>query len=128
MDISELDQAVIAYFVAGPANDVNIAGRFFPYSDLQLILDDKFQIATRKFGIKVKSRSKAAAKVFVDEMIDKGGWSSKPNDFGGNMHQFQPDVFKATLKEMQASDPIVVESQGKGPEFWTEKFAALTAA
>ncbi len=127
MSQADLDQAVIAYFVAGPANDVNIAGRFFPYSDLVLILEDKFQIATRKFGVKVKARSKAAATVFVDDMIAKGGWSSKPNDFGGNMHQFQPDVFKAALKEMQANDPLVVEAQGKGPEFWTEKFSALTA-
>jgi hypothetical protein len=125
---SDLDQAVIAYFVAGPANDVNIAGRFFPYSDLLLILEDKFQIATRKFGMKVKTRSKVAATVFVDAMIAKGGWSSKPNDFGGNMHQFQPDVFRAALKEMQANDPIVQESQGKGAEFWTDKFAALTGA
>lgn len=126
--MSELDETVLAYFIAGPANDINIAGRFFPYSDLVLILEDKFAIATRKFGIKVKARSKAVATTFVDAMITKGGWSSKPNEFGGNMHQFQPDAFRAALKAMQANDPVVQASQGQAPEFWTDKFTALTSA
>ena len=127
MSLSELEQNVFAYFLATAANDLNIATRWFPYGDLLLNIDDKFSIATRKFGIKVRSNTKPAAKAFLDHMIEKGGWETKHNEYGGTMHQFNANTFRNELKALQASNPIVQEAQGAGPDFWTEKFAALTA-
>jgi len=127
MSLSDLEQTVLAYFVAGPANDINIAGRWFPKSEVFLIIEDKFLQAVRKFGMKARTASKPAAVAFVERMLEKGGWATKQNEFGGTMHQWQMDAFRSELKAMQAADPIVQASQGQGPEFWTEKFAAVTA-
>jgi hypothetical protein len=126
--LSELERATLAYFTAVTANDIVIAGRFYPRSEISLIIEDKVAIATRKFGPRVRATAKAAGGAFVELMLEKGGWSTKQNDFGGTMHQFQPDVYKASLLDMQANDPIVQASQGQGPEFWADKFAALTTS
>ena len=128
MALSELEQTTLAYFTAVTANDIVIAGRFYPRSEIALIIEDKVAIATRKFGPKVKATAKAAGSAFVETMIARGGWSTKQNDFGGTMHQFQPDTYKSVLKDMQANDPIIQASQGQGPEFWADKFAALIAS
>jgi hypothetical protein len=125
--MNELHQTMIAYYAAGPANDLTIADRWYPYGELLLIIEDKFSIATRKFGIKVRGQSKPAATAFLDAMIEKGAWATKENEYGGRMHQFQSDKFRAAIKEMQASDPAITEAQGQGPEFWEARFASLTA-
>ena len=127
MSLSPLEQTVFAYFLAGAANDINIAGRWFPKSDLQLIIEDKFQVAVRKFGFKAKAATKAPANHFVEHMIAKGGWVTKENDYGGTMHQWQMDAFRAELKALQAADPIVQEAAQGGENYWTDKFAAETA-
>jgi hypothetical protein len=127
MSLSDLEQTIQAYFLAGPANDINIAGRWYPYKEVLLIIDDKFQQAVRKFGMKARKATAPASKAFVDHMIEQGGWATKPNDFGGTMHQWQMDAFRKELKAMQEADPIVRDSEGQGPEFWTEKFAAVSA-
>jgi hypothetical protein len=127
MSLSDLEQAISAYFLAGPANDINIAGRWYPYNEVLLIIDDKFQMAVRKFGPKARGATKPVAKAFIDHMIEKGGWETKQNDFGGTMHQFNLDVFRKELKDLQAANPIVQEGQGAAPEFWVEKFAPLAA-
>jgi hypothetical protein len=118
---------MIAYFVAGAANDLNIATRWYPYGELSLIIEDKFNIATRKFGMKVRSQSRAAGKKFLDAMIEKGAWATTENEFGGRMHQFQADAFRAAVKELQASDPLIAQANAEGPEFWDKAFGALVA-
>ena len=125
--MTDLEKAINAYFLAGPANDINIAGRWFPKSEVVLIIDDKFQQAVRRFGPKAKGATKPVATAFVEHMIDKGGWATKANDFGGTMHQWQMDTFRKELKALQDADPLVQASQGAGPEFWADTFAAALA-
>lgn len=125
--MSEIVNHMIAYYVAGPANDLNIATRWYPYGELLLIVEDKFSIATRKFGMKVRSHSKEAGKAFLDMMIEKGAWETKQNEYGGSMHQFQADKFKAAVKELQGSDPIIAKAAAEGPEFWDKAFGELVA-
>lgn len=125
--MTKLIDHMIAYYVAGPANDLTIATRWYPYGELVLIIEDKFSIATRKFGLKVRSQSKEAGKAFLDMMIDKGAWATKENEYGGRMHQFQDGVFKAAIKDMQASDPIIAAANAEGPEYWEKAFGELVA-
>lgn len=125
--MTDLVNCMIAYYVAGPANDLNIATRWYPYGELNLIIEDKFNIATRKFGMKVRSKSKAAGTQFLDAMIAKGAWETTENEFGGRMHQFQADKFRAAIKELQASDPIIAQANAEGPEFWDKAFGELVA-
>jgi hypothetical protein len=124
-NLTDLEQHLLAYYASGQAKDLNIAGRFYPYGELVLILEDKVKIAARKFGLKVTSKSKGAGKGFLDYMIEKGAWSTKPNEFGGTMHQFQPDVYRTALAELNASNPIIQKAAAAGDGFWEEAFAAV---
>ena len=127
MSDDNLIDHMIAYYVAGPANDLNIATRWYPYGELVLIIEDKFSIATRKFGPKVRGKAKIAAQRFLDAMIAKGAWETKTNDFGGQMHQFQADKFRAAVSELQASDPVLAKSRAEGSDYWEKAFAELVA-
>jgi hypothetical protein len=127
MSDDNLIDHMIAYYVAGPANDLNIAPRWYPHGELVLIVEDKFATATRKFGPKVKSQSKVAAKAFLEAMIAKGVWETKANDFGGQMHQFQTDTFRSTIAEQQANDPVIAKARAEGPDYWAKAFAELVA-
>ncbi|MET1756245.1 hypothetical protein ABVV53_12375 [Novosphingobium sp. RD2P27] len=124
---SSLTEHIIAYYIAGPANDLNIATRWYPYGELVLIIEDKFSVATRKFGSNVRGKSKVAGTVFLERMIAKGAWETKANDFGGQMHQFQAPAYKAALQDWQQSEPIVAKARAEGPEFWDKTFAELVA-
>ena len=127
MSDDSLIDHMVAYFVAGPANDFTVATRWYPYGELVLIIEDKFSVATRKFGPKVRGKAKVAGTAFLDAMIAKGVWETKANDFGGQMHQFQADKFRAAITEQQESDPIIARAKAEGPEFWEKAFAGLVA-
>ena len=83
MSLSDLEQHVLADYLAVQANDLNIATRWYPYGKLALILKDKFSIAVRKFGIKARGRAKPVVKAFLEHLIEKGVWATKQNEFGG---------------------------------------------
>lgn len=121
-ELTPLESHVFAYYVQGAANDLNIAGRFYPYGELILVIEDKIQVATRKFGFKVSSKGKSVATAFLDHMIGAHAFSSKTNDFGGTMHQFQGDVYCKELKELQSSNALI---QSVGDD-WEASFADLT--
>jgi hypothetical protein len=127
MSLSELEQHVYAYYVATDAAQFSAAPRFYPYGELTLIFADKVQVATRKFGRQVHSKSNTAAAALVDKLIASGAYSTKQNEFGGSMHQFQEPGYKAFLKAEQESDPIILQAKAEGPEFWERAFERLTA-
>jgi len=127
MSLGPLEQHVLSYWSSGQAVDLNIATRWYPYSEMILIIEDKIAVATRKFGPKVKACAKAAATAFLDAMIAKGAWETKANEFGGNMHQFQLGTYTKVLAEMNAADPIAAEAATGGDTFWADTFAKLTS-
>ncbi len=88
-----------------------------------MIIADKMQVATRKFGRKAGAATRGAALAFVDHMIAAGAWTTKQNDFGGTMHQFQGDVYKQALKAMLESDGVLASINGE----WETAFERLTA-
>ena len=126
MSLTDLEQHVYAYYVAGDAAQFTAAPRFYPYGELTLILADKIQVATRKFGRQVHSKANPVAAALLDRLIAAGAYSTKQNDFGGSMHQFQAAAYKAFLDSEQESDPIILKAKAEGPEFWEQAFARLT--
>jgi hypothetical protein len=126
MSLTELEHHVYAYYVATDAAQFSAAPRFYPYGELTLIFADKVQVATRKFGRQVHSKSKTAATALIDKLIEAGAYSSKQNEFGGSMHQFQEPAYKAFLKAQQENDPIIVQAKTEGPGYWDQAFARLT--
>jgi hypothetical protein len=127
MSSNEIEQTLLAHYVANGANELTAAPRFYPRGELVLIVEDKILVGARPFGIKVRGRSRAAAELFLDHMIEAGAWSTKTNDFGGTMHQFQPDAYKAVLKAWQDSDPVIARARAGADSFWADTFAALSA-
>lgn len=129
MSLSEIEQHAFAYYVSHGANDLTIAGRFYPYGELVLVIEDKVVVDNRKFGSKVTGKAKAAGQAFLDHMVEKLAFSTTQNKFGGQMHQFQGDAYKAALKGLQESDPIIVAAKASGneAEYWDQAFARLTA-
>ena len=126
MPLSELEHAVFAYFVAEQADTFNLANRYYPYGELVLTWEDKINVATRKFGTRARMKAKIAATAFLDLIIEKGGYISKTNDFGGTMHAFQLDEYRAILKGLKETDPLILKAQAGGAEFWADTFADLT--
>ena len=126
MDLNELEQNLLAFYVGGAARDLNIAPRWYPHGELILIVGDKIEVAARPFGRKVRAASKAAATTFVDRMIAQGAFTTQKNDFGGTMHQFQPAPYKQALANWGEADPILQQAQATGEGFWQDRFASLT--
>ena len=128
MSLSELEQHVFAYYVANGAQDFAMVGRFFPYGELKLVIADKIQVATRKFGRKATMAANTVAAAFLDMLIERGAFSTKTNDFGGTMHQYQPKPYQDVIKDLQATDPIIQKAQAAGSDYWQESFAELTGS
>ena len=125
MSLSDLEQHVLAYYVATGANELSLAPRRYPHGELVLIVGDKIEVACRPFGRKVRAASKAAAAAFVERMIGEGAFTTQANDFGGTMHQFQPGAYKQAVASWQAGDPLIQQAAAD-EGFWRDRFAALT--
>ena len=125
MDLSPAEQLVFSYFVANNAQDFNMVGRWWPYGELVLVVEDKIRIATRKFGFKADLASAKAARAFLDLLIERGAFSSKESSLGGIMHQYQTEAYKSLIAELQAGDPLIQKAGAEGPDVWKDAFAAL---
>jgi hypothetical protein len=124
--MSALIDHMIAYYVAGPASELSVAPRFYPYGELQLIFEDKVSVAVRKFGPKVRKHSKEAGKAFIDRMIETGAWSTNQGEYGGSMHQFQADRFSEVIRAEQDANPIIQNAKAD-PDYWDKAFGDLVA-
>ena len=126
-DLTDLQAHVLAYYLATQADDLNIATRWFPRSEVVNNIDDKMQQAVRKFGMVVRKAARPAAEDFVAFMIENGGWASQENEFGGTMHSFRLEEYRKALSAYQAANAILPTAAAGGETFWADKFAALTA-
>ena len=126
MSLTQLEQLVLAHYLANGAQDLSIAPRFYPHGELILIVEDKINLGARRFGVKAGMACKNPAREFVDTMVEREAFSSVKNDFGGTMHQFRPDSYRRALGELQQTDPIVAKAREQGPEFWPQAFAQAT--
>jgi hypothetical protein len=123
MNLNATEELVFAYWLEHGAQDFAMVGRFFPYGELTLLIQDKVQVAVRRFGVKAIGASPGVARAFLDELIERGAFSTTKNKFGGSMHQYQPDAYKAALQALRAADPVVARAASGGPGFWDEAFA-----
>lgn len=127
MSLNDLESHVLAYYVVGQAEDLNIAGRFFPRNAIIDSIEDKMKIATRKFGRKVGAAARPGATQFVAELIEQGAFSTKEDKFGGVMHQFQTDRYREVLAEKKAADAIIAKAPTADDAYWEATFAELAA-
>lgn len=125
MSLSDLEQHVFAYYVQNGAEQFAMVGRFWPYGELTLLIEDKIQVATRKFGSKATRASGNVARAFLDLLIEREAFSTKKNEYGGTMHQYQGPVYLGCVRDLQATDPIISKAQAASAGYWEEAFAAL---
>lgn len=125
MDLNATEQHVLAYYLAHGARDFTMVGRFFPYGELVLVLQDKIQVDTRKFGTKASMAPPNAARAFLDMLIEQEAFSTTRNKFGGTMHQFQPDVYPKVLKGLQDANPVLQKIGAGDDAAWQDAFAAI---
>ncbi|HEX7874907.1 MAG TPA: hypothetical protein VF475_18490 [Sphingobium sp.] len=127
MSLTDLESHVLAFYLVGAADELNIAGRFFPRNAIIDSVEDKMKIATRKFGRKVGAAARPGATQFVDMLIAKEAFSTKEDKFGGVMHQFQNDRYRELLAEAKAADPLVAKAPTTDDAYWEETFTGLVA-
>lgn len=125
MSFSDLEQHVFAYYVNGAADQLNMVGRYWPYGELVLIIEDKVQLSVRKFGPKAQMAAPKVARVFLDDMIARGAFSSEKSDLGGTMHQYQGPKYLARIEELRKTDPVIQKARAGGATYWDDTFAAL---
>ncbi len=126
MTLTPLQQHVLAYYLANSAKDFNMSGRWFPYGELELILADKVKVDVRPFGKAAQDAARPVAVAYLDHMIASGGFASKDQKFGGQMHQYDSDGFPAALAALQAGDGVLAQAKNGGADFWQGAFAALS--
>ena len=124
--MNELQSHVLAYYLAHSAKDFAMVGRWFPYGELELILADKVKVDVRAFGKPAQDSAKPAATFYLDHMIAAGGFSSKVQKFGGTMHQYDAEPFRAALDKLKAANPVLAKAEAGAPAFWQSAFASLT--
>jgi hypothetical protein len=123
--LTELEQHLLGYYLANAAQDLAMAGRFWPKGDLVLIIQDKIEIAARKFGRKVTATAATVARAFLDALLEREAFSTVKQEYGGTMHQFQPKAYQAAVQELRASNAILAAAAGD-PDYWPGAFARLT--
>jgi hypothetical protein len=124
MSLNELEEKVLAYYLAGPAGDLNMVGRFWPNAELKMIIEDKVQLATRPFGARVSGCAKPVAAALADQLIEAGAFSTQAGKFGDRMHQFQADRYSVVLEQLRSENPIVQEARTGGADYWPRVFGA----
>ena len=125
MELTERDELILAYYLDSDAQNLKMVTRFWPYGELVLIIDDKIQVVTRKFRMRGRTACSNAAHAFQDIMIERGGFSTVKNEYGGTMHQYQADKYRQIVQELRETNPIIARAKEGGAEFWAEAFAEV---
>ncbi len=127
MNLTPLQAHVLAYYLDHSAKEFSMTGRWFPFSELEFILADKITVDVRQFGKAAQEAAKPVAKAYLDHMIASGGFENKTQKFGGSMHQFEPEGFRAALAALQAESAVLAAASAGGADYWQTSFAELSA-
>jgi hypothetical protein len=124
-NLTSLQSHVLAYFLSHGGRDFSMVGRWWPHAELALVMGDKIRIAVRPFGKAAQGAAATVAEALSEHMLACGGFSTKPQKFGGTMHQFQPAAFRAALDAIEAESVVLKLAATGGATFWEQAFAAL---
>ena len=125
LNLPPLASHVLAYYLDHSAKEFSMTGRWFPYSELDFILADKIRVDVRQFGKAAQDSAGAVATFYLNHMIAAGGFETKAQKFGGTMHQYDAEGFRAALAGLQA-DNAVLAAAGAA-DYWQTTFAELSA-
>ena len=127
MNLTPLQAHVLAYYLDHAAKEFSMTGRWFPYSELEFILADKIRVDVRPFGKAAMDSAGAVAKAYLDHMIANAGFETMAQKFGGTMHQYEQEGFRAALAALQAQNTVLAAARAGGADYWQTSFAELSA-
>jgi hypothetical protein len=126
MHLTELEEHVLAWFLAGDALNVTVDGRFYGRGDFVRIFEDRIFYATQLFGGRVAARHPNIANYLVDKLIEAQALSTTIDRLSGTSHKFDNARYRTCINDLIRSNSICQRSQGAGPDFWEQAFAAAT--
>lgn len=126
MQLSELDEHILAYFIAKNAGELQMDPRWWPSIELSSIVEDKVRFAVSRFWLVGRPPVEAAARVLLDTLVARGAFAKKDGEYGP-MFQFQRDPYRAWLAEAREINPIVTHMADADEDAWEETFDRLTA-
>jgi hypothetical protein len=124
MELTELEQHILAYYLVRGASDFYMDPRYWPPLELSHIVEDKVRFAVRWFEIGNAAAVDNAARAFLASMIEQRAFTTSDSRFGP-MYQFQHTVYQTCVAEARASNPIIAQAAATGQDFWQQRFASL---
>ena len=125
MALSPLEQHILAYFIAGEADEFRMDPRWWPALELSQIVEHKVRFAASIVDVTDRVSCANAARALLDMLIARGAFTTSESEYGP-MYQFQRDVYRAYIAELRASDPIIAQARADGDDYWRNAFADLT--
>lgn len=124
--MTELDQHILAYFIAKNADEFQMDPRWWPSIELGSIMEDKVRFGVSRFWLVGRPPVEAAARNLLETLIARGAFAKKDGEYG-SMYQFQRAPYREWLTEARANNPIVKQMATADEDEWEATFDRLTA-
>jgi hypothetical protein len=125
MNLTRLEEHVLAYFLSVEALGFSVDGRFYRREEFVQVFEDRIFFTTPGFDDLVQSRHPKVASYLVDILIEEKALSTANDQWTGVSHRFDPGRYKVVVNELIKSNIICQRAQEAGPRFWAEAFATL---
>jgi hypothetical protein len=122
--LTELEELILAYYLAKGASGFHMDPRYWPPIELSSIVEDKLRFAVSRFDPNNRTAVDNAARAFLDLLIEQQAFSTNDSKYGP-MYQFQPAVYRQCISDAHKANPIIAQAQISGPEFWQQAFERL---
>jgi hypothetical protein len=122
MKPSQLEEYVFAYFLSGPASNVNIDGRFRRREEFIQVFEDVFFYSTIRFSPPVAGRHSSICTGLVAQLIENGCLSTAHDKWSGASHQFDSRRYAEFVKNQIETNAVCQQANQAGPQFWDEAF------
>jgi hypothetical protein len=126
MNLTELEEYVLAYFLSVDALSASVDGRYYLRGDFVRVFEDRIFYATQQFGSKIAGRHSNIVSPFVDRLIESKALSTSVDQFSVAWHNLDNSKYRAVVKEMTQSNAICQRAKNAGPQYWERTFASLS--
>jgi hypothetical protein len=127
MNLTALEETVLAYYLCKDAAELNMVGRWWPQIELSSIIEDKVRFAVSRFDAASGGAVDNAARALLEALIERQAFSTSEGKYGP-MYQFQPSVYQDWLREAQANSALIAQARTGGPDFWRQTFDSFSGA
>ncbi len=125
MNLTELQEHVVAYYLLKGALDLNMDPRWWPPIELSSIISDKVRFAVSRFDLANRLAVDEASQEWLNFLIARGAFLKADSEYGP-MYQFQKTVYQDCVAEARKSSAtFALAAATSEPDFWRDAFARL---